>query len=178
MLHLIALDPAQKCGVARWRTGMNAPWSDVWKLEGADAGARANDLRITLTRKLLAFRERGESVDAVYAEEAWVGPKTNPKTAAILHKYEVAIEMACISARTQLHLLRSQTWRKTFFGSGKGTGRRAKQKATSIEMCRLMGWDPRDDNEADALGILYHARCTFDPEYAWRSTSLFAGRTA
>ncbi|WP_226576479.1 RuvC family protein [Acuticoccus sediminis] len=177
-MHLLSLDPAAKTGIARWQDGMRDPWSDVWTLDGKDIGGRANDLRVQLTRKLIAFADRGERVDAVYAEEAWVGPKTNPNTAAILHKYEVAIEMACISTKTPLRLIRSQTWRKTFFGAGRGTGSRAKQKATSIEMCRLMGWSPRDDNQADALGILYHARCTHDPEYAWRSTSLFAGRAA
>lgn len=46
-------------------------------------------------------------------------------------------------------------WRSHFFG--KGAGRRGALKQLCIEECRARGFAPKNDDEADALGILDYA---------------------
>lgn len=52
------------------------------------------------------------------------------------------------------------TWRKSFLGVA-----RPKDKQSSVRQCRLLRWgsDKLDDNEADALGIWFHACGVLNP---------------
>lgn len=67
---------------------------------------------------------------------------------------------ACVEAFGEHHSLTYTpvgvgVWKKRFTGNG------AARKEHVIDQCRRMGFDPQDDNEADALGILHYAtdRC-------------------
>jgi len=46
------------------------------------------------------------------------------------------------------------TWRKHFIGSQKRGSKRATLKSLTMERCNQLGFKPRRDDEADALGIL------------------------
>ena len=37
----------------------------------------------------------------------------------------------------------------------------------TVQMCKARGWDPRDNNAADALGILDYAAFRFGPKPDW-----------
>jgi hypothetical protein len=52
------------------------------------------------------------------------------------------------------------SWRSKFIGPQKRGTKRVTLKELSIERCRQLGWKPKNDDEADALGILDYA-CTF-----------------
>lgn len=52
------------------------------------------------------------------------------------------------------------SWRATFIGKQKRGTKRATLKDLSIERCHQLGWNPKNDDEADALGLLDYA-CTF-----------------
>ena len=52
-----------------------------------------------------------------------------------------------------------QTWRKHFLGKGRGP--REEMKAAALTRCRQLGFEPDDDNAADALGLLDYAMHRF-----------------
>jgi hypothetical protein len=51
--------------------------------------------------------------------------------------------------------------------------KRAIAKPMVIERCRQLGWEPRNDNEADALALWSYMRSFFDPTFALVTTPLF-----
>lgn len=51
------------------------------------------------------------------------------------------------------------SWRSSFLGPQKRGTKRPVLKEISMEKCRAYGWNPKNDDEADALGILDYA-CT------------------
>lgn len=64
------------------------------------------------------------------------------------------------------------TWRKHFIGSQKRGSKRATLKDLTIERCEQLGFKPRRDDEADALGILDYGcelRGVLPP---WRATEV------
>jgi hypothetical protein len=52
--------------------------------------------------------------------------------------------------------------------------KRVVAKALTIRQCRLLGWAPADDNEADALAVWSYAAAIVDPKQALRTSPLFA----
>lgn len=61
----------------------------------------------------------------------------------------------------------SQSWRKYFLGKGRGFTT-AQAKKLAIDQCRRRGWDPIDDNVADALGIWEYGVSLVNPNHAAR----------
>lgn len=59
-----------------------------------------------------------------------------------------------------------------FLGKGYPRKREAR-KAATIERCRSRGWQPKDDNHADALALLDYAFATKQPARAIEATPLF-----
>jgi len=49
------------------------------------------------------------------------------------------------------------SWRKHFVGSMPRGTKRKEWKDYAIERCQQYGWRPRNDDEADALGLLDYA---------------------
>lgn len=56
--------------------------------------------------------------------------------------------------------------------------KRAQAKRLVIQQCRSHGWDPIDDNEADALAVWSYMCALLQPELAYRVTPLFKARGA
>lgn len=65
-----------------------------------------------------------------------------------------------------------QTHRKFFVGQA----RPENPKAATIKRCREMGWEPQDDNVADALAIWSFACAQIAPDTALDTTPLFSPR--
>ena len=59
-----------------------------------------------------------------------------------------------------IHPVHLNSWRATFIGKQKRGTKRATLKDLTIERCQQLGWKPKNDDEADALGLLDYA-CTF-----------------
>lgn len=60
------------------------------------------------------------------------------------------------------------TWRKSFLGTVKRGTKRMTLKELSIERCHQLGFNPRNDDEADALGILDYACVALKIMPPWR----------
>lgn len=56
--------------------------------------------------------------------------------------------------------------------------RSARAKAATIEACRRIGWNPKNDNEADALALWNYQCSWFDPRLAIRTSPLFRKKIA
>jgi Holliday junction resolvasome RuvABC endonuclease subunit len=70
----------------------------------------------------------------------------------LLYSFVGVVQMVCAEFGAFYHEAESQTVAKHFIGHG-GLEREDKKFAT-IKRCRLLGWDPQDDNVADALALL------------------------
>lgn len=52
------------------------------------------------------------------------------------------------------------------------------KKAATIEAAKALGWNPEDDNQADAAGVLDFGLACFNVPVPWRDAALFGGRVA
>jgi hypothetical protein len=178
-MHLLALDPSTKMGVARWRQGEF--WSGVEHLRGHEAGTRLCAARRFLVDKIEWAESIGAPITKVYAEDfhagGWVHG-SNSTSVEFLTMLKGTILEACAATRTPVELVMPVKWRKTFLGMTKIRGGRNAWKQAALDQCRRMGLNPQDDNEAEAIGIAVHARCIHDPRFAVLSTRLFERRAA
>lgn len=177
-MHLLAIDPAiVRMGLARWRSPGDF-WSGVETLDGETIAKRLHCGRTLLRRKLVAFAERGEAVDAIYIEDfdaqAWSrGGNSNAHTLAALTKVQGMVEELGEELRLPVHLVAVSTWRKHFLGFGRaGKGQKVDWKKLAIQRCRQLGHNPKDHNEAEAIAVLDYARCLHDPRFGAASTEL------
>lgn len=124
------------------------PRAWVWTLNGAaDMPHRAYNRALRVIDELRP--------DHVVIEAPFVGRNAN--AAEKLYPLHGAIEAGLRSAGVSLlriHKPRIQVWKKHFAGHGGAS------KAMVINACRDRGWTPKNDNEADALGILDYACAT------------------
>ncbi len=112
-------------------------------------------------------------IDAVYFEEplhpAKLQGHTNITSLRVLaglaaHAQSWGEAMQC----RHIHAVNMSSWRKDFIGSQKRGTKRHTLKSLSLERCRQLGFNPRNDDEADALGILDHACVCLDIMPNWR----------
>jgi Holliday junction resolvasome RuvABC endonuclease subunit len=82
-------------------------------------------------------------------------------------------EMVCTEHQTACTEAYMQKVRKHFCGharpgdrKAKGLERRRQIKAAVVQACRDRGWNPTNDDEADALAVLDYARAVLFPETA------------
>lgn len=63
-------------------------------------------------------------------------------------------------------------WRRTFFARHFDMKmKREAAKTMAIKQCQMRGWNPEDDNAADALGLMDHALGKLEPAYfTWSYT--------
>lgn len=59
---------------------------------------------------------------------------------------------------------------------GTARGERQQKKAETIAVCKALGWDPKNDNEADALAGLHYVLHKYRYPHTLGSTALFAPR--
>lgn len=186
-LHFLAIDPAAiRMGLARWRSSPEVSWSGFEDLGTSEDSVayRLHAGRNLMRKKIIGFMERGEPINAIYVEdfdaEAWArGGVSNAHTRQFLTKIQGMIEEVAFATRTPLEFVSTDTWRKHFLGYSRvPKGQKVNWKKLAVEECRRRGWSVRDHNQAEAMAILDWARSKHDPDYSWRSTSLFAGRTA
>lgn len=64
------------------------------------------------------------------------------------------------------------TWRKHFCGQG----RPEDPKRVTMDRCRLLGWDVKNDDEGDAAGVWAFGMSLEYPKWSPNSTPLFAER--
>ncbi|WP_068318950.1 hypothetical protein [Polycladidibacter hongkongensis] len=173
---LLALDLGTKAGWARWEPGLPKPIAGTEIVDDKDFGRRARDWRAFLIRKIEHF-----SVEKVACEQfltGMSGKKSNYSAEVWTPAMHVITREVCVTCNVEFHYIPMQTWRKHFLGRGqapRGTrNSRIWFKEQAKQRCKLLGWSAKDDNAAEALGILDYFRAVNRPAYAAQTTDLFS----
>lgn len=156
----LALDLSKRrTGWAFWRAGTESARFGHWELgsEMTPDGATFAKLHGNLSelRKVSGF-------ERIYLEKpihaASLTGHTNIDTlrvlaglAAHVHSFAAALKLP---PPTEINI---SSWRRDFIGPQKRGTKSKTLKALTIERCRQLGFAPRYDDEADALGILDYA---------------------
>jgi len=165
----VGLDIATATGIALWRDGTAAPSLMTVQLpsDPGEVGRPAERLRRTL-----ADLHAVEPITHLFFEASILPGKTTAQTvyklcalAGMAEWFAYRIEAAC-------RQVEQQSWRKHFIG--RGTGKSAELKAMGIRACQLRGWEPRNDHEADAAGVLDYGLACFGISPPWRDAHLMA----
>lgn len=95
-------------------------------------------------------------VDRIVFEAPWIGGQTSQDTARKLMGLACWTEsVACRKGVPWVFEANNASVRKHFTGVGRGD--RSRLKRLTIEACQLRGWDPRGEDEADALALYDYA---------------------
>lgn len=146
---VIALDLATVTGWAVWRPAGSVAYGSrrLGRAGDADGAFFAG------YHSWLADMITVEQPAAIVFEAPWVGPDTHQQTARRLMGLAVVTELvAHLREIPRVREVNVASVRKHFVGNGRGE--RAAMKRAVIEGCRQRGWDPKDDNAADALAVL------------------------
>lgn len=91
-------------------------------------------------------------------------------TAFLLTTLYGAAAGAAHAAGCRVYPAHVQTWRKHFVGHG----RPQDPKRAVIERCKLIGWEPANDDQADAMGLWHWGMSTYFRHWRQVGTPLFA----
>lgn len=174
----LALDQSKnRAGWAFWKQGLDLPVHGHFRLgdEYSPAGKVFARLHMELSdlHKALGF----ESVR--YEQPA--DPQTfgQPKAFAdtfLLIGIAAHINSFCAALGIRpCEWVHMATWRRHFIGSQKRGTKRPELKAMVMDRCRQLGFTPRNDDEADALGILDYDLHASGETPPWRDGHLFGG---
>lgn len=185
MPHL-ALDLSKSStGWAMWQPGWDAPRFGTWKL-GSEFTSTGKTF-VNVHRKLNELLQvAGEFETVTYEEPLLLGPSaghTSKEIQILLIGLMTHVESYCAAKRIgRCQGVDNGAWRATFLEGvkvpkGLKRGERSKTlKSLCIERCRQFGWNPSNDNEADALGILEYWLHLLQIDRPWRDRALFGGK--
>ena len=143
-MRILALDTATLCGWA-----ISPGTSGVCNLKPSPnqrPGARWQKLRALLKRTYAQFPD----LELVVYEEP-IPYHSSMQASALAHGYVAVIELWCADRGITCRHVHNSTIKK--FVTGKGQAK----KEEVIEAVRHHGFDPRDDNESDAIALLLWA---------------------
>lgn len=171
MKSIVALDIATTTGVAYDAPGGLRPLSSTWRAPPADPD--------DLGTMGVAFQDWLVEVLSVIkpdmlAIEAPLVPRgnnlvTSARTVQILIGLAFLAETTGKRAGVEVVQENVGKIKKHFTGDGRA------RKGGMIAAARLMGWEPRNDHEADAMALWAFCKATDDPAWAPNGTPLFAG---
>lgn len=98
------------------------------------------------------------------------GQTSNQATSGLRSLATVAAA-AAVNANAVARPAHVQSWRKVFLGHG----RPPNPKEATMARCFELGWEPKNDDEADAAGVWFYAMSRHFPAWAPRSTPMFKG---
>jgi Holliday junction resolvasome RuvABC endonuclease subunit len=174
MTSILFLDLATVSGWAFWATGLGRPQSGVLRMPktGEDVGWFVHDYYGKLG-DLLTLQQPGL---IVFEAPLLRAGNTSIDTARKLMGLAIITEFACRERRLKYREANNASIRKHFVGKGRGD--RKTLKAMTLDACRDRGWNPCDDNEADALAGLDYACHLLKLPVPWSCGGLFAEKGA
>lgn len=162
-MSILALDVATCVGWAFGGAG-DQPASGTFRCPstGDDSGRFLEGYARWLTAKI---RELGPK-EVVF--EAPILPRqTNITTLRKLYSLAGMTEFVCVLEGVACTEITAGEWRRAFLGMHyPKSGTRDELKRAVISGCRALGWNPVDDNEADAMAIWHVAVSVRNPRYA------------
>lgn len=167
--NIITLDLASTYGWAIWNDGK------VYSGSNQIAGAHyVMGKRLQYFTDWLRENIEQHKIEVVVFEAPYVahgnkgggGIQTSQKTAQMLFYLAGATELIAAQTGCACYEMRPGEWRKSFLGKD-NSGNRAQLKAMTIHHCRARGLDPKDDNEADALGLMEYTAFKFKQKLPW-----------
>ena len=165
--YILALDIASVTGVCEGRAG-SAPQFYTMRFardgdEHEEAFARALKWiaeRLQVDRPDAIFVEApinpGAFVGRYDEEKGRVAMTTNPETTIRLMGLWAIMAAAAKVKGIRYSRVNVQSARKDFIGHGNLRGAEAKRRC--FEICKLLGWEPKNRDEADAACV-WHAAC-------------------
>lgn len=176
--RIIALDLSSACtGIAYDGPDGARPVSSSYRLPRAGA-AGDYGLGYAAFRAYLACRvERAKPVLIAFEAPLQVigahasSRRTNQATVRILFGLAAITEEVAGAFGIACAEVNIATIKKHFAGHGRA------DKRDIIARCRQLGWEPRNDNEADAMALWAYAKALREPGWSPRATPLF-GRAA
>ncbi len=160
-MNLLCLDLASKYGHAALVSGKL--FSGTNSLPGTHL---SDGVRMLKYGNWLAGQIATVNPENVVFEAPYVGDKTSQRTAVTLFYLAAATEIVCAQKHVACYKVEPNTWRKPFLGPD-NTNRRKQLKGLVMQHCLLRGLSPKDDNEADAIGILEYAAGKFKEPVPW-----------
>lgn len=175
---ILALDLATTMGWAKGPPG-GVPTYGSFRL--ASKGACHSAILWRFGEWLIEQTKRDDKPDVI-AYEAPILPRygsTNADTLALLAKLAGVADFVAYGRSyfdNRLRVVPVGTWRGYFIGRAKHTSKQAKD--LTIRKCKLLKWDPKDDNAADALGLWSYVCGQIDPRASLKVTPLFSHTAA
>lgn len=152
----LALDVATSTGWAFGSAG-EIPQHGTFRLDptGDDLGRYGVEFIKWLSAKIRELRPR-----EIVFEAPILPAKTNITTTRKLHGLALLVECVANLEGVPVSEISSGEWRRQFLGPYyPAKPSRDDLKRAVIAACRGMGWNPRGDDDADALGLLYVVNC-------------------
>lgn len=153
---ILALDVASSSGWAFGSIG-DTPQHGVFTLppSGDDLGRALHTFATWLSAKVRELQPR-----EIVFEAPILPAQTNIKTLKKLYCLAGMVEFIAAIEGVPCSEITAGEWRKAFLGPYyPKSSTRDELKRAVIAACRQMGWEPRQDDDADAMGILYVTQC-------------------
>ncbi|MEP0518537.1 MAG: hypothetical protein ABJO09_01130 [Hyphomicrobiales bacterium] len=162
----LAIDPGTRCGWAYYRKGANRVETGTWRLGGIKAtkGERYHQL----LKNLIAFFATRE-VTGIAIEGPALGRTGSSASHSMSEAWVPIVSLfCCMKGLPEPTIAAIPSWRAAFLGYGQLSkalreklttekARREHWKSATIERCQQRGNHPENDEEADAIGILFWA---------------------
>jgi hypothetical protein len=171
-MKIVALDLSKSnTGWAHWDTQTEI--DPVYGSEVLGSEYTENGMVFAKLHALLSDIEESGEIDAIFYEDAiniLPGAKNTNVHAIKLSAGLIAHVESWGYQRGVgiVHAVNMKSWRRTYFGGVSNKIGRAELKEMSIERGKLFGWKPRNDDEADALGVLDYATSYMGIQPFWR----------
>jgi len=166
----VGLDLATRTGAAVWCEGSDAPRLSTVRLPG---DPECVDRPMEALRAQLADLHGIEPISHLFFEASILPGKTNIHTVNKLCALAGMAEWFAYRIEAVCRRVEQQSWRKHFLG--RGTGKSVELKAMAMDAARARGWNPVDDHQADAAGVLDYGLACFGVAVPWRDAHLFGG---
>lgn len=175
MTNLVALDLATTTGWARGTVGKGEPESGSVRL--VSTGATHNALAAGAIRWLVEFTQNYKPdmivIEAPVRKDRWrSSTEANDITTGLIFLARGVLYSRGIF---DIRVAQVSAVRNFFIG---GNPERKLAKIRTIGTCKALGWQPDDDNAADALALWAYQASLIDPLYGVKLSPLFNKRLA
>jgi len=177
---VLQYDLSGRAGYAIWAPGLAKPYHGILNLPPSRTnGSNGPALKLLFEHVTWADRNFGLAhigfelfIAATGSRELdakttfVTSPKTQRKQIGLIAAIDLCAEILEIDA-TPVH---NMSWRTLWLGSQPRGTKRDRWKVLAVNKARSMGWDPKGDDDADAIGQLHWLLAKLDIRPDWLPT--------